>query len=84
MHDLHEANKILKTILDYAERNKLNKVTKAIIVLGKIEEHGQEIFPENIEFNIKIIAKNTCAEGLDLIVERSDSDSWELKEIEGE
>jgi Zn finger protein HypA/HybF involved in hydrogenase expression len=84
MHDLHEANKILKTILDYAKQNNLKKVTKAIISLGKIEEHGQEILPDNIKFNIKILAKDTCAENLDLIIKQSNTDAWELKEIEGE
>jgi Zn finger protein HypA/HybF involved in hydrogenase expression len=84
MHDLHEANKIFNTILDYADKNQLNKVTKAIVVLGKIEEHGQEILPENIEFNIKLLTKNTCAEGMSLIIKQSDSKAWELKEIEGD
>lgn len=84
MHDLHEADKILKLILNYAQKNNLKKVTKAIIDLGIIVEHGAEILSENLEFNIKFLAKNTLAEGLVVKVNKIKSDSWVLKEIQGE
>ncbi len=84
MHDLHEANKILKIILEYAKENNLQKVSRAVINLGIIEEHGQEISPENIEFNINVLAKGTVAENIELVINKVKSESWELKEIEGE
>lgn len=84
MHDLQVANRILKIILEYAKENSLEKITKAVIDLGVIEEHGQEILPENIEFNIKMLAKGTSAENLDLIIKQSKGKEWELIEIEGE
>jgi len=83
MHDLHEANKILKVILDYAQQNKLEKVTKAKIELGSVIEHGDEISPENLEFNLKILAKNTLAEGMNVEIKKVKGESWVLKEIEG-
>lgn len=84
MHDLHEANKILKIILDYAQQNKLNKVTKAVIELGSIIEHGAEISPENLEFNLKMLARNTLAQGLEVEILQVKGESWVLKEIQGE
>ena len=84
MHDLHEANKILQVILDYAQQNKLKKVTKAVIELGSVIEHGDEISPENLEFNIKILAQKTLAEGLVIEIKKVRGESWTLLEIVGE
>jgi Zn finger protein HypA/HybF involved in hydrogenase expression len=84
MHDLHEANKILKLILDYASKNKLSKVTTAVIELGSIIEHGDEISAENLEFNLKMLAKNTIAEGLNVDIKKGKGNGWVLKEIKGE
>lgn len=84
MHDLHEANKILKVILDYAQQNKLKKVTKAVIDLGSIIEHGAEIQPENLKFNLILLAQGTVAEGLEVEINKKKGDFWELKEIVGE
>lgn len=88
MHDLHEADKILKVILAKANPpaggKKLTKVTKAKIKLGEIIEHGETISPENLEFNIKMLAKGTLAEDLKLTIEKIGGNLWELEEIEGE
>ncbi len=88
MHDLHEADKILKLILTKANPpaggKKLNKVTKAKIKLGQIIEHGETIQPENLVFNIKMLAKGTLADGLEVEVEKSGGNFWELEEIEGD
>jgi Zn finger protein HypA/HybF involved in hydrogenase expression len=83
MHDLHEANKILKVILDYAQQNKLSKVSKAVIELGSVIEHGDEISPENLEFNILMLARKTVAEGLKVKINKVKGESWVLKEIVG-
>ncbi|MBN1326189.1 hypothetical protein JW977_04415 [Candidatus Falkowbacteria bacterium] len=84
MHDLHEADKILKVILDYAQKNNLKKVTKAVMDLGSIVEHGEELMPENIKFNISMLSRGTVAEGIEVDVNKIKGDSWMLKEIEGE
>jgi len=84
MHDLHEADKILKLILNHAFQNNLKKVTMAEIELGSVIEHGDEISAENLEFNIKMLAKNTLAENLEIKINKVKGDSWVLKEIQGE
>lgn len=84
MHDLHEADKIIKLILAKAKEKKLGKVVKAKIKLGQIIEHGETILPENLAFNIKMLAKGTVADGLDLTIEKIGGNLWELEEIEGE
>ena len=84
MHDLHVANKILKLIFQYAKKNKLKKVTKVEIDLGVISEHGLEIIPENLAFNIKMLAKNTLAQDLEVKVNKIKGNEWVLKNITGE
>ena len=84
MHDLHEADQILKVILAKAQEKKLSKITKAKIKLGDIVEHGETILPENLTFNIKMLAKGTLADGLEVIVEKAGGNFWELEEMEGE
>ena len=83
MHDLHLANQIMKIILEYAQKNKLKKVTGAVIELGEITEHGAEIAPENLEFNLKMLAQKTLAEGLNVDISKVKGDIWILKEIQG-
>jgi Zn finger protein HypA/HybF involved in hydrogenase expression len=83
MHDLHEANKILKIILDYAQQNELTRVTRAVIELGSVIEHGDEISPENLEFNLMMLSKNTLAHDMKIEIIKVHGDSWVLKEIEG-
>lgn len=84
MHDFHLADLIYKTIIEYAEKNNLKKVTKAVIELGSIVEHGEEILPANLDFNIKMLAENGIARGLTVEINRIVGNSWVLKEIEGE
>ncbi len=64
MHDIHLANKILNLILKNAKKNNLKKITKIKIELGEIIEHNQIITPENLKFNIKMLAKGTIAENV--------------------
>lgn len=84
MHDLHEADKIHKLIIQYAQQNKLSKVTKVVLGLGQVIEHGMEINPENLEFNIRMLAKGGVADGAEVVIEKVSGDSWELVEIGGE
>jgi len=84
MHDIHAANQILKTALEYAGKNKLNKISSIRIELGKIVEHNELITPENLKYNIGLISKNTAAEGCEIIVNSKDNNELKLAEIEGE
>jgi Zn finger protein HypA/HybF involved in hydrogenase expression len=84
MHDLHEADRILKLVLDHAVKNGLKKVTKIKIGLGGVIEHGSEINPENLKFNIGVLARGTAAEGAEVVIKKIKADTWELQEIEGE
>ncbi len=84
MHDLHEANKILNLVLEYARQNKLSKVTRATVELGSVIEHGEEINSENLAFNMQMLARGTLADNLKIDVRSAKIDGWALKEIEGE
>ena len=59
MHDLLAAKDILDAALKEAERKNLKKITKLVIELGKIIDHGEGISQENLEFNLKMVAKGT-------------------------
>jgi len=84
MHDFHVADLIYRAIIEEAEKNKLQKVSSASIDLGLIMEHGEFIQPENLIFNIKMLAQGSIAENLQVIINSIEGDNWILKEIEGE
>lgn len=84
MHDFHLADTIYKAIIEEAEKNNLKKITKAVVELGVIVEHGEEVLPQNLDFNIKMLASGGPAEGLELDISSTPGNSWILKEIEGE
>jgi len=84
MHDLHLAQQVLKTVLEYAEKNGFKKVSKVEIELGSLIEHDEEILPENLIFNFKNLAKNTIAETAQLEIKKIKGEKWKLIEIEGE
>ncbi len=84
MHDFHLADIIFKTILENAEKNNLKNVNKSVIELGSVVEHGEEVLPENLVFNIKMMSQGTMAEGMEVEVIKVVGDSWNLREIEGD
>ena len=84
MHDLHAADQILKLVLDKANENKLLRVKKIVIELGSMVEHGEEINPDNLAFNIKLLAKNSPARDAEVVIKKVRGNSWRLVEIEGE
>ncbi|OIO46812.1 MAG: hypothetical protein AUJ28_01825 [Parcubacteria group bacterium CG1_02_37_51] len=83
MHDLHEADKILKVVLAKAEENNLKQVDQIEIKLGQIEEHGEIINPDNLAFNIRNLAKGTIAADAEINIVEIGGDIWELVSIEG-
>ncbi len=84
MHDIHAANQMLKTALEYAKKNKLRKISSMTIELGKIVEHNELITCDNLKYNIGLISKNTPAENCEIIVNQNDSNELKLVEIDGE
>ncbi|MDF1498567.1 MAG: hydrogenase/urease maturation nickel metallochaperone HypA [Patescibacteria group bacterium] len=84
MHDIHAANQILKTALEYAKKNKCKKIDSMTIELGKIVEHDELITPKNLKYNIELISKNTIAEDCEIIVNSKNNKELKLVEIDGE
>lgn len=90
MHDLLAAKEILDTVLNIAREQKLKKITKIVIELGNKEyshdshAHLETINPENLEFNLNLVAKNTIAKNAEFIIKKSDIPNILVKEIEGE
>lgn len=83
MHDFHAANKILHSALEYAQKNHLKKITKMVIELGEIEEHGAIIAPLNLKFNLNLLTGKTIAEGAKIQIKKIKGDYFKLKEIQG-
>jgi len=83
MHDLHLADKIHKLVLEKAKENNCQMVSEIVIELGFITEHGEDISPENLEFNLKLLNEKTIAKNAKIkIIKKVDrKDYWNLKEI---
>ncbi|NQT49275.1 hydrogenase maturation nickel metallochaperone HypA [Candidatus Kuenenbacteria bacterium] len=84
MHDLHVADKIHKLVIEQAQKNNLKQVKSVIIDLGSVIEHGADISSENLEFNLKMLSKNTIAENVKVKINRVDGNSWKLISITGD
>jgi Zn finger protein HypA/HybF involved in hydrogenase expression len=77
MHDFHLANQIVMVAKANAQKNKLLKINKIVIELGEIIEHGENITPENLAYNINLILP--C----EVEVKKVKGDKWRLISIEG-
>jgi len=85
MHDLHLADKIIKQITEFAAINNFKKVKKVWIDLGPIVEHGVQIEPDNLKFNLVLLAHGTLASGAEFDIEKiAQVGRYIIKEIEGE
>ncbi|MEK9129950.1 MAG: hydrogenase/urease maturation nickel metallochaperone HypA [Patescibacteria group bacterium] len=84
MHDFHLADKILKLVLEEAQKNNFKKVLKIKIGLGKIIEHGEQISPENLEYNLKLLSKGTIAEKCAIKIDSFKGGLFVLDKIVGE
>lgn len=78
MHDFHLADQIVKLAKEYAAKNNLAKITKIVLELGDIIEHGEGIKPENLEYNIKLLMPIEKIE-----IKKTEGDSWKLVSIDG-
>jgi Zn finger protein HypA/HybF involved in hydrogenase expression len=84
MHDWHLSNEILKTVLEYAIKNGLKNVSKVRLELGIIHEHGEDITPENLHHNFKLLSEGTSAEKAKLEIKKIRGDIWKIVDIEGD
>jgi len=82
MHDLYLAQEILKTVLEYAQKNGFKKIKRVEIELGSLVDHNEEILPENLIFNFKNLSKDTIAESAELEIKKVEGENWKLLAIE--
>jgi len=78
MHDFHLADQIVKIAQERAAKNHLSRITKVVIELGEIVEHGEGIKPANLEYNIKLLMPVKKVE-----IKKVEGDSWKLVSIDG-
>lgn len=78
MHDFHLASEIVKIAKEEAQKNRLAKITKIVVELGDVIEHGEAISHENLKYNINLLLP--C----EVVVERIKGDSWRLVSIDGD
>ena len=83
MHDLHVADKVHNLVLENAKENNLASVKIVEIELGSIVEHGADITAENLDYNLKMLAENTIAEGAEIKIKKVAGNSWRLISISG-
>lgn len=83
MHDFHLADQIVHLVLQHAQKHQLKKVKKILIELGGVVEHNEAVSPENLEFNIKLLAKGTILENSKIVIKKGRGNKWRLREIEG-
>lgn len=84
MHDIHVANKVYKLVVENASQSNLKLVKKIEINLGSIIEHGADITAENLEFNLKMLGKETLDPNVEIKINRVEGNDWELVSISGE
>lgn len=77
MHDFHLANEIVKIVKIQAQAKKLSLVSKIVIELGDIIEHGESISAENLKYNINLLMP--CK----VLVKKIKGDMWRLVSIDG-
>ena len=74
MHDLHLADQIVKIAIEHAKGKKIKSIA---VELGDILEHGENITPENLKYNINLILPDTL-----VIIAKIKGHSWRLNEID--
>ena len=84
MHDIHEANRISQVIIEHLKKNNLTKLQNIEIELGTIIEHGEDINPENLDFNLRMILKGYINKNTKINIKKTKADSWKLVSIEAD
>jgi Zn finger protein HypA/HybF involved in hydrogenase expression len=84
MHDIHEANRISQVIIEHLKKHNLKKLQSINIELGSIIEHGEDILPENLDFNLRLILKEYIDKNTKINIKKTRGDSWKLVSIEAD
>jgi len=83
MHDFYTAKAVLDKVIQTARRHKLERVQKVEIELGRLEDHGEAITPQNLSFNFKLLAKDTVAQKAKLVIRRIPGAYFRVCALEG-
>lgn len=83
MHDFYTAKAVLDKVIQTARRHKLERIQKVEIELGRLEDHGEAITPQNLRFNFKLLAKDTPAEKARLDIKRVRGAFFKVSAVEG-
>lgn len=83
MHDLLAAQDIVKRAILEAKKKKLKKITKLIIEIGQVKDHGEEILPQNLKFNLKVVSRHTLAKDAQVVIKVINEPKVRLVAIEG-
>ncbi len=84
MHDIHEANRIAQIINEHLRKHNLKKLKTVDIELGSVIEHGQDISPENLDFNLRMILKESVNEQTRINIKKTGGEAWKLVAIDAE
>jgi len=89
MHDFMLAKEIMDELQKIAQEKKLEKVKRVSLEIGAISmshdghpEHLEDIDPENLKFGLEGIAKETPFSGAEFKINKVDSDSWKIVNVE--
>lgn len=83
MHDLLLAQEIYTIIKRETRKNKFQKVVSIVIELGEIIEHQENITPQNLIYNLKLVDKNKILGKTRFRVLPRKDDKWQLVEMVG-
>ena len=84
MHDFLLAQEIYTIIKKEAKKNKFKKIIAVVIELGKIIEHEENITPQNLIYNLKLIDKGNLFNKTKFEILSRNDGLWQLIEIAGE
>lgn len=73
MHDLHLANQIIKIVSEKARGKKIKSIS---LELGDILEHGENIAPKNLKYNINLLLPKVSVR-----IKKIKGNTWKIKEI---
>lgn len=83
MHDFYTAKAVLDKVIQTAQRYKIERIQSVEIELGRLEDHGEAITPQNLCFNFRLLAKDTPARKARLVIRRIPNAYFRVCALEG-
>lgn len=80
MHEFSIINKIVDILKEEGKKNNFTRITKFTLRLGKL----RQCLPDFMQFAFMIAAKNTIAEGAEMIIVQGEDTEIVLETISGE